>query len=544
MFQLDPVLIGSKLVGKLGNLVPRLLTIRLLVFICVGIGLRALGQDLISGPGLLEAVGTNSCVASNNCPESGDVWITNVSGVQSNGRFYVTFTIAGGSNGLPYDVFSTLALTSPLTNSTWTWMGQGYANVTYVLPLFAFANNFLLLGTPVDSDHDGLTDAYELLVSHSNPYVSNSINPGLLDGWAVVTALNPFGIYDQQEYPGAPFARLGHWGFNTTNFASDDGQLPLVADALLTLDWSGLALAMTNSAESSQLIYPVIETNGLTDFNCANGTIRFWFQPNWSTGTTNAPPIGAIFFLIGDSSAGSWGMNVNSLGTNAGALIQFASFSNGYAQPYSFQIGGDNGALINFQSNLWYQITLTYSPTNIALYTNGVLLATGNSAPNQGGVPLYSNGNGIIYYPAAAQQTSGFAFGCGPGQPTAVRGQLDELESFNYPLTPEAVAAGFPTFAGSTYNVMQDSDYDGRSDLLEILVDGTNPNDPGSVAHCRLGYWRFDSSDLPAEQGQLPAFCQQYNARAQLERDGAKCDQRPGQRGDVLGCLHQRLGQY
>jgi hypothetical protein len=31
---------------------------------------------------------------------------------------------------------------------------------------------------------------------------------------------------------------------------------------------------------------------------------------------------------------------------------------------------------VTFQSNHWYQIALSYSPTNVALYTNGQLLAT------------------------------------------------------------------------------------------------------------------------------------------------------------------------
>ncbi len=465
----------------------------------------AVGQSLINGLGNLRFLGIDGQLTNNANAQGDVVWITNVTCVQSNGQYNLTFSIAGGSNGLGYDVFSTPALTAPLTNGNWTWLGQGTAGGIYTTVLEESASTFLLLGTPQDSDHDGLTDAYELLVSHSNPYLGNSINPAVADGWAVLWNLSPFAIYDQQTYPNAPFARLGYWRFNTTNYAGTDGQLPLTANASLVPSWSDLAVALTSTDATSQLIYPIIETNRLTDFDCANGTIRFWFQPNWSTGSSNAPPTFANFFVVGNTAAGTWGLHLINSGTNPAALLQFACISNIYAQPYSFQTGGLNGVPVYFQSNLWYQIALTYSPSNIAVYTNGVLLATGNSPPSTlAGAPLYEAGNGVTYYPAAADQASGFNFGTQPGQPTAIRSQLDELESFNYPLTPQQIAAGFPTFAGANYNIMLDSDYDGRSDLLEMLVDGTNPRDPRSVAAFRMGYWRFDSPLLTAEQGQLP----------------------------------------
>ena len=63
------------------------------------------------------------------------------------------------------------------------------------------------------------------------------------------------------------------------------------------------------------------------------------------------------------------------------SMFQFGTQSNQYRQNWSFAIGGINGASINFQSNLWYQIVLTYSPTNVAIYTNGVFLASACDPP-------------------------------------------------------------------------------------------------------------------------------------------------------------------
>jgi len=143
--------------------------------------------DAITGPGCLLAAGTNS----SGCVNNTNVWITNVTAAVTNGAVNLTFTIAGGTNGLAYDIFATPALAKPLTDGLWTWMGQGSPCVTYTIPGLTNSDVFLILGTPQDSDGDGLTDAYELLVSHTNPYVADSGGDGMLDGWKVLWGMNP-----------------------------------------------------------------------------------------------------------------------------------------------------------------------------------------------------------------------------------------------------------------------------------------------------------------------------------------------------------------
>ena len=301
---------------------------------------------------------------------------------------------------------------------------------------------------------------------------------------------------------------LGSWLLNNTNYTGEEGQVPFMSGVPFVPDWNGMAVAMTNTETLNPLMYNVVESNGRTNVNCANGTIRFWFQPNWSSGSAEAPSDGR-FFQVGGADSGIFALIVANIGTNNGSVMQFICGSNQYWQGCSFGIGGTNGAPIHFQSNHWYQIALAYTATNIALYTNGALLATGNLPPTfvtpapYTQTPIYSVGNGVSYYPSATAQSSGFGFGNFNGK-YPVLGQLANLETFNNALAPQAVAAGFPTFAGSITNVMLDSDYDGRSDLLESLVDGTDPNNPASVVQCSLGYWRFDSATLMTEQGQPP----------------------------------------
>jgi hypothetical protein len=69
-------------------------------------------------------------------------------------------------------------------------MGQGYQCVTYNLTNLPIASCFLVLGTPTDTDGDGLTDAYENFVSHTDPSKSDTSGDGMLDGWKVLWGLN------------------------------------------------------------------------------------------------------------------------------------------------------------------------------------------------------------------------------------------------------------------------------------------------------------------------------------------------------------------
>ena len=141
----------------------------------------------ITGIGNLTSLG-----AVGDCVTNSAVWMTNVVATPgTNGTVSLAFTIAGGSNGLPYDVFATSALAYPITNAQWGWMGQGYQCTRYVLTNLPASSALLILGTPQDSDQDGLTDAYELLMSKTNPLKADSSGDGMLDGWKVLWGLNP-----------------------------------------------------------------------------------------------------------------------------------------------------------------------------------------------------------------------------------------------------------------------------------------------------------------------------------------------------------------
>jgi hypothetical protein len=91
------------------------------------------------------------------------------------------------TNGV-YDLF----YTTNLAPSAWQWLGRcapGQTNLT--VNGLGDPQGFFILGLTNDTDGDGLTDAFEKLVSHTDPNNAYSNLDGLLDSWEVLLGLNP-----------------------------------------------------------------------------------------------------------------------------------------------------------------------------------------------------------------------------------------------------------------------------------------------------------------------------------------------------------------
>ncbi len=144
--------------------------------------------DIITGQGGLQSAGTVTAINGAN------VWITNVTshivGTSSN-AMTTTFTIQGGSNGVPYDVFANSVLAFGTNGAPWAWMGQGYHGNIYTLTNLPNTTCFLVLGTPQDSDGDGLTDAFEQLVSKTNPNNADTDGDGISDSDEILNGTDP-----------------------------------------------------------------------------------------------------------------------------------------------------------------------------------------------------------------------------------------------------------------------------------------------------------------------------------------------------------------
>jgi hypothetical protein len=142
--------------------------------------------DVVSGPGYLQVIGTNTTTCSTNS----NVWITNVaSSPGTNGSVNLRFMVVGGNPDLPYDVFATGALAMPITNSVWSWLGQAYPCETNVIYGLTNQAVYLLLGTPLSYDGDGFTVAFDNLILHIDPYNPDVAGDGIANGFKMLAGL-------------------------------------------------------------------------------------------------------------------------------------------------------------------------------------------------------------------------------------------------------------------------------------------------------------------------------------------------------------------
>ncbi len=83
----------------------------------------------------------------------------------------VYLSIADGQAAVPYDFFRTTnQLESSILHSSWSWLGRGSNGLTYSFGSQLTPHSFYVLGTTQNMDGDAWTDAYEQLVSHTDPY--------------------------------------------------------------------------------------------------------------------------------------------------------------------------------------------------------------------------------------------------------------------------------------------------------------------------------------------------------------------------------------
>ena len=205
------------------------------------------------------------------------------------------------------------------------------------------------------------------------------------------------------------------------------------SSAVLTFDSTDLHGGDNTVFIDSVNVYGADDTNGNADINLRNGTIRFWFKPDWSS--TNAGGVGPqsegrlIEMGTQGTTNGWWGLVVGSAGTN----IYFGTQTNSTGT-----LTTNLTAAISWTSNIWHQIVLTYSTNSSALYLDGQ--------------PVITNGLGVTYYPGLAIRAQGFTLGSSASGTNQARGAFDELETFNYSL--------------NTTNAI-DSDQDGLPDWWE-----------------------------------------------------------------------------
>jgi len=209
--------------------------------------------------------------------------------------------------------------------------------------------------------------------------------------------------------------RLAHFPFDDTHsWMGENGQVPLIANNVSgTVGVIGNAVRV-DCPSAAILQYHDVETNGMANILCSQGSVRFWFKPDWTSSTAGGAGPGSAGRLIElgqyetNLTTGWWALYLDAGGNN----LLFATASNGV-------VVTNVSANISWTSNQWYQVVLTYSPTNTILYTNLCAAASGT---------------GVAYYPNAADRSAGIRIGSDSTGNNQAHGTFDELETFNYPL--------------------------------------------------------------------------------------------------------------
>ena len=260
----------------------------------------------------------------------------------------------------------------------------------------------------------------------SNPDAGPDADPngdGLSNLQDYQLGINPTNVCTYAD--GVPALRLGYWRFDTIQWLGEEGQVPLDFTNLASIpDWSHYALGIDTNLPA-YLAYRVVETNGSANINLCNGSIRFWFKPDWNSATTNngiGPGTEARLIEIGSqgSADGWWALVLSP----DGAMLSFDTWTNGAGMT-------NLTVAVKWTSNDWHQVVLTYSATNSTLYLDGQAVVT--------------NGLGVSDYPDAAIRANGFFIGSDNAGNNQAQGQFDELETFNYSLSADLVSTNYNT---------------------------------------------------------------------------------------------------
>jgi hypothetical protein len=298
---------------------------------------------------------------------------------------------------------------------------QANANDTTLWHVGIDYTNAAARRAPSDADGDGVPD-----------YLEDSNGNGVLDaretsftfadsGGAARKSLR----YVSDASAGAnPIltALLAHWNFNDTNLLSDAGDPPLLArDIVPTASFDGLGMQFipTNNRPLFRIRERQAAGSGL-NFTLANGTIRFYYRPNWSSQTNQGKGPGAEACLLAvgdpDSTAGGLQMKIDATGNNLSVVM-----GNSSGTPVKYV------APIRFSSNTWYQIGLYISS------------ASGGDANRirvtQFSAILIDQTRGQAWpFPTASARLNGLSLGSRLDGSQPALGSFDELDTYSVDL--------------------------------------------------------------------------------------------------------------
>ncbi|NOS70228.1 MAG: hypothetical protein HOP33_09885 [Verrucomicrobia bacterium] len=244
-----------------------------------------------------------------SCVTNGPVYLTNVLvTLTTNDGWTVYFDIAGGTNGIDYDIFSTPQLAgNDVTNSVWTWLETGQTCETHYFTNQPTNQMFYVLTIPgADRDNDGMYDGWEWKhfgtlaqtaggdydgdgISNENEYLNGS-DPNSL--WFSISLTNRFIKNAVENFPltiteGVPF-RMSVL-MDNTNFAGAT-RLPYTPSPPVSIGtnegWHQVWIGLRGRADASEPVWqrarvkydvtpPVLVVTNPTVMSVARPAIQF-----------------------------------------------------------------------------------------------------------------------------------------------------------------------------------------------------------------------------------------------------------------------------
>jgi hypothetical protein len=218
---------------------------------------------------------------------------------------------------------------------------------------------------------------------------------------------------------------LDSWSFqDSTNWTSDLGYAPI---SFTNLNFSNLGNGRSLVVDTNipaWLQYNVYEADGTTNLTVDVGSVTFWFGADWSSindtnGGFGPQEYGRLLEVGGytpDSSYSWWSIYVDDGGTN----IYFSAQTNdGSGNTYTISTP------IDWTTNYFHFVALTYSSTNVSLYLDGQLATN-----DPGGLSVWP-GNDVL--------SNGFYIGSDSNGVLQAHGLFNTVATYNYPLASNDV---------------------------------------------------------------------------------------------------------
>jgi hypothetical protein len=228
---------------------------------------------------------------------------------------------------------------------------------------------------------------------------------------------------------------IDRWILAQPNWLDSFSNAPLGSANLNTAPgWVEAGTSLSVDTNCAAFLDLSMVDEGEANLDLSSGTISFWFQANWTSTADSGSGTGdwASLLTVGqwtsNATASCWSLFIDPDGTN----LMFLSQSNGESQIVL-------NAPIDFDAGDWHNVCIAYSDTNCCLYLEG------QPVTNAGPVTNFVTDEDFANYGAfVGSESSNGVF--------QARGQFQDLETFNGPLSSNEVADNYAAIAAIILN--------------------------------------------------------------------------------------------